>query len=172
MKSIFVVGFMGAGKTTVGQALARRLGLPFADLDDVIEAAEGAKISDIFATKGEEEFRRLESEALRRLVDSTAPAVVALGGGAFTIQSNRELLRGRGTTIWLDCPYQVVERRVLQCTHRPLARDPQRFAALYESRREHYAQAEIRVSVESDDAEATVDEIQTRLGRPGGLPHV
>src|SRR5262249_27347123 len=137
MKRIFVVGFMGAGKSTVGRALAQRLGWPFVDLDDEIEAAEGARVSDIFARRGGPEFRRIETEVLRRLLASTDSAVIALGGGAFTISANRELIRGHGPTIWLDCAFDVVQRRVAQFRHRPLARDPERFAALYEARREH-----------------------------------
>jgi len=155
MKTVFVVGFMGAGKSTVGRALAARLGWRFVDLDDEIEAAEGAKISDIFAGRGEAEFRRVETEALRRLLNSADGTVIALGGGAFTIESNRELLRDQ-VTIWLDCPLDVVERRVAQFTHRPLARDPERFAALYESRREHYAKATHRIPITSDDPDVAV----------------
>jgi shikimate kinase len=159
MSGIFVIGFMGAGKSTVGDALARRLGWKFVDLDDEIEAAERAKISEIFDQRGEAEFRRIETEALRRIVEGGGQAVVALGGGAFTIPANRELLRGRGTTIWLDCPFETVQRRVARFTHRPLARYAVAFAALYEARREAYSQADIRVAVESDDPEAAVDAI-------------
>jgi shikimate kinase len=163
MNGIFVVGFMGAGKSTVGRALAHRLGRNFFDLDEEIESAEHASISEIFAQRGEAEFRRIESEILRRHVSQTA--VVALGGGAFTLQANRDLLRGNGVTVWLDCPFEVVQRRVAQSGHRPLARDPDAFAALYQSRREAYAQADIRIPIESDDPETTVDAIlaQTRL---------
>jgi len=156
MKAIFVVGFMGAGKSTVGRALAARLAWRFIGLDDEIEAAEGAKISDIFAQRGEDEFRRIESEALRRLLASGSDAVIALGGGAFTIAANRDLIRDHGPSIWLDCPFDVVQRRVAQFTHRPLARDPHRFAALYHARREHYAKATYRIPIESDDPEPAV----------------
>jgi shikimate kinase len=159
MNAIFVVGFMGAGKSTVGRALARRLGWTYVDLDEEIEAVERAAISDIFSQRGEDEFRRIETEALRRRLESVEPAVLALGGGAFTIPANRNLLRGRGVTIWLDCPFDTVQRRVAQSTHRPLARDPVAFAALYNTRRESYRQADIRIPIESDDPETTVDAI-------------
>jgi shikimate kinase len=164
MKAIFVVGFMGAGKSTVGRALAAHLGWYFIDLDEEIEAAEGAKISDIFAERGEPEFRRLEAEVLKRLLASARDVVIALGGGAYTIAANRELLRCHGTTIWLDCPFDVVQRRVAQATHRPLARDPERFAALYHARREHYSQADHRIPIESDDPEVTLASILAVLG--------
>jgi shikimate kinase len=163
MKRIFVVGFMGAGKSTVGRALAARLGWPFFDLDDAIEAAAGAKITDIFAERGEDEFRSLETEALQRLLASTDTAVIALGGGAFAIARNRELIRDHGPTIWLDCPFDVVQRRVAQFAHRPLARDPERFARLYQVRREHYAHASHRIPIASDDPETTVDAILEAL---------
>jgi shikimate kinase len=159
MRAIFVVGFMGAGKSTVGRALAARLGWEFLDLDDEIEATHRRKISDIFAERGEEAFRRIESAVLQRLLESADSAVIALGGGAYTIPANRELLRGHGPTVWLDCPFDVVQRRVAQFTHRPLARDPERFAQLYDARRKHYANATHRIPVESDDPEATVDAI-------------
>jgi shikimate kinase len=159
MKAIFVVGFMGAGKSTVGRALARRLGWAYADLDEEIEAAERSAISEIFSRHGETEFRRIETDTLRRRLETGEPAVLALGGGAFTIPANRDLLRGRGITVWLDCPFDTIQRRVAQSTHRPLARDPLAFAALYHSRRESYRQADIRIPIESDDPETTVDAI-------------
>jgi shikimate kinase len=162
MKTIFVVGFMGAGKSTVGRALAARLGWRFIDLDDEIEAAEGAKISDIFAARGEEAFRHLETEALRRLLARAEGTVIALGGGAFTIAANRELLRDQ-VTVWLDCPFDMVQRRVAQFTHRPLARDPERFAALYSARREHYARATHRIAIASDNPDDVVAAILEAL---------
>ncbi|HTS61600.1 MAG TPA: shikimate kinase [Candidatus Acidoferrales bacterium] len=166
MKAIFVVGFMGAGKSTVGRALARRLGWDYFDVDEEIEAAERSAISDIFAARGEAEFRRIETETLRRLLEPGKPAVLALGGGAFAEPANRDLLRGRGLTIWLDCPFETVQRRVGQATHRPLARDPERFAELYRARREHYSAADVRIAIESDDPEATVDAILEKAGLP------
>jgi shikimate kinase len=159
MNRVFVVGFMGAGKSTVGAALARRLGWKYVDLDEEIEAAEHAAISEIFSQRGEAEFRRIETDALRRHLAQDEATVLALGGGAFAVPTNRELLRGNGVSVWLDCPFETVQRRVAQATHRPLARDPVAFAALYVMRREAYAQADLRIAVESDDPEAAVDAI-------------
>src|SRR5437763_9992596 len=153
---IYVVGFMGAGKTTVARHLAHRLGWTFFDTDEEIEAAEKATIAELFTQRGEPEFRRIESEILRqhvRWIERGRPAVLALGGGAFTIPGNRDLLAGRGITVWLDCPFETVERRVARATHRPLARDPEAFASLYRSRRECYALADVHVPVESDEPE-------------------
>ena len=159
---IYVVGFMGAGKSTVGRQLAGRMGWSFFDTDSEIEAAERCAITELFATRGEAEFRRIESTILKqhvRWIERGRPAVLSLGGGAYTIAANRELLAENGITVWLDCPFETVKQRVAQATHRPLARDPEAFAALYAARREHYALADVHVTVTSDDPEATVSAI-------------
>jgi len=159
---IYVVGFMGAGKSTVGRHLAHRMGWSFFDSDAEIEAAEGTGIPEIFATRGEAEFRRIESQIIGqhvRWIERGRPAILALGGGAFTIPANRELLANNGITVWLDCPFETVQHRVAQATHRPLARAPEAFAALYQSRRDHYSLADVHVPITSDDPEITVNAI-------------
>ncbi len=159
---IYLVGFMGSGKSTVGRHLAHRLGWSFFDLDSEIERGEGLAIAEIFASKGEEEFRRIETEMLRqhvRWVERGRPSVLALGGGAFVQAANRELLEDKGISIWLDCPFSVVERRAGNDPRRPLAADPVKFRALFDSRREAYAQADLRVEIESDDPERVVEGI-------------
>jgi shikimate kinase len=156
---IYVVGFMGAGKSTVGRHLAHRMGWSFFDTDTEIEAAEKIAIAEIFATRGEPEFRSIESTVIRQHVtwiERGRPAVLALGGGAFTQPENRELLANNGITVWVDCPFETVQHRVAQATHRPLARDPEAFAALYQSRRDYYRLADIHVPITSDDPEITV----------------
>src|SRR5580693_7174362 len=127
---IFLVGFMGCGKSTVGHALSQHLGWPFVDLDQEIEQREGSTISQIFESRGEPEFRRIESEVLKarvKYISGGRPNVVALGGGAFLSDSNIEMVNNNGVSIWLDCPFGHLERRVAQATHRPLARDPVQF---------------------------------------------
>lgn len=161
---IYLVGFMGSGKTTIGRLLAERLGWNFADLDREIEAAEGTAIAAIFERRGEPEFRRIETEALRRRVRSIEcgnASVVALGGGAFAPAENRELVLQHGLAFWLDCPFETVARRVAPTSHRPLARDPENFAALYQARREIYALADVRIAVECDDPAEAVQAIAT-----------
>ena len=156
---IYVVGFMASGKSTIGRHLAHRLGWSFFDTDDEIEAAEQMSIAQIFATRGEPEFHRIEREIVRQHVqwiERGRPAVLALGGGAFADPANREMLGDRGITVWLDCPFEVVKRRVGQSSNRPLAQDPEKFAALYEARREAYALADLRVAIEGDDPEVAV----------------
>lgn len=160
---IYIVGFMGSGKTTVGQLLAQQIGWPFRDLDEVIESAEGRTIASIFDSEGEAPFRKIESAALEgqvRRIEAGHPMVLALGGGAFAQPSNRELVRGRGLSFWLDCPLDRAARRVAQAEHRPLARDPERFARLFAERRPIYAQADHRIPIDSDDPR---DAVQTIL---------
>jgi shikimate kinase len=161
---IYLVGFMGSGKTTVGRLLADRLGWEFVDLDAEIEAAHGMSIAEIFDGRGEAHFRGIEEEALRRhvrQVECGRPAVIALGGGAFVQQGTFETCENNGVTIWLDVPFDIARRRVLENADRPLARDPERFAALYESRRPAYARADYRIAAESDDPQHAVDAIMS-----------
>ena len=159
---IYLVGFMGSGKSTVGRELAGRMGWSFFDLDDEIEAAEDMAISEIFATRGEAEFRHIESAMLRWHVGGIGqgrPAVVALGGGVFVAEANRQLVLENGVAVWLDCPWETVERRVSQASHRPLARDAERVRQLFDERRASYALADVRVPVESDDPAVAVEAI-------------
>ena len=160
---IYLVGFMGSGKTTVGRLLADRLGWDFADLDAEIEAAQHSTIAQIFEERGEGYFRQLETEAIRKhtqMVRAGQPMVIALGGGAVLREENFELLEDHGVTVWLDCPLDLARQRVERETHRPLARDPERFAALYELRRPGYARAAYRVEVRSNDPAETVAAIE------------
>ena len=151
---IYLVGFMGSGKSTIGRLLADRIGWHFVDLDAEIEAAEKMSILQIFESRGEAEFRRLERETMRsrvRAIECGRPTVIALGGGAIVQPENYALIENNGVTIWLDCPFEIVRRRVEPASHRPLARDPLSFAQLYEARRESYGQADYRIRIESDD---------------------
>jgi shikimate kinase len=159
---IYLVGFMASGKSTIGRHLAERLGWSFIDIDDEIEAAQRTRIADIFQARGEAEFRRIELETIREHVGRIGrglPAVVALGGGAFVEAANRELLATGGISVWLDCPLSMVRQRVSRNDDRPLARDPQQFAALYASRRKAYRLADLRVPVETDAALEVVEAI-------------
>ncbi|MBK7929193.1 MAG: shikimate kinase [Bryobacterales bacterium] len=156
---IYLTGFMGSGKTTVGRLLADEMGWPFFDLDDDIEAAAGCTISELFASKGETEFRRIEHEALKarvHQVTSGVPLVLALGGGAFAQADNRALLEDAGISIWLDAGMDLIRQRIADETHRPLAQDPERFTALYEQRREAYAKADFHIVIDSNDNDAVV----------------
>ncbi|MGA9771438.1 MAG: shikimate kinase [Blastocatellia bacterium] len=140
-RPIFLIGFMGAGKTTVGQALAYKLNCDFIDLDRVIERQTGKSIQQIFSEQGELEFRRIERQAVescRRLSN----AVVALGGGAYLAEENRKALRETGTTIWLDCPPEICFERVRGDGSRPLLGTEDEMKALLDKRRAAYSLAD------------------------------
>lgn len=159
---IYLIGFMGSGKSTVGRMLADQIGWRFTDIDDDVEAAAQTSIAELFTQRGEEEFRRFESEAIRqrvRRIQSGHPMVIALGGGAFTQQATIDLLENNGVTIWLDADFPIVKKRVSLASHRPLARNAERFAELFQQRRENYAKAEYRVIITEDDSRAALQEI-------------
>ena len=159
---IYIVGFMGSGKTTIGRMFADEIGWRFADLDEDIEHTQRRSINDIFATAGEEEFRRIECEALQHRVRAVCrgiPTVLALGGGAFTRPENIKLLHENGITVWIDTAFEVVRKRVQGSDHRPLARDMERFERLFRERREFYAQAEFKVSVPVNDSRAALADL-------------
>jgi shikimate kinase len=159
---IYLVGFMGSGKTTIGALLADELGWRFDDLDHSIEASAGVTISEVFERAGETEFRRLEHEALVakvRSIQRGQPTVLSLGGGAFAQPENLSLVQDNGISVWLDCSLERIRARIAGQEHRPLARDPQRFEALYHARQPVYAQADYRVEVTCDDPKVALNAI-------------
>ena len=159
---IYLVGFMGCGKTTIGRMYAEEIGWRYADLDDDIEGRQHCSISDLFEKFGEAEFRRIESDAIVHrvnLIRRGMPTVLALGGGAFARESNIELLNDHGISVWIDTDFSIIQRRVAQATHRPLARDPERFQRLYSERRAFYARAGYHVRVETDDSRAALRQL-------------
>jgi len=159
---IYLVGFMGCGKTTVGRLLADRLGWNFVDLDAEIEAVQKMPIAEIFDQIGEKHFRKLETEAIRQhvhMIQSGRPTVIALGGGAFAQPGNFELLEHNGVSLWLDCPLSVMRQRVEADASRPLARDPQKFEELFQARRSSYARADFRIEVAGDLPESVIEAI-------------
>ena len=139
---------MGAGKTTVGQALAEALGWAFIDLDRLIEQREGRTIRDIFEGSGEPEFRRLEREAIAACRELNR-AVIALGGGAYVAPANRALARALGVTVWLDCPFEVCLARITGDAARPLLRSREEMTDLFERRRPLYALADVTIETGS-----------------------
>jgi shikimate kinase len=156
---IYVVGFMGAGKSSVGARLATALRWPLIDLDVAIEAGQGLTIRDIFEQAGEPFFRAVEHAALTEIIKSE-PAVIALGGGTFAQQLNLDLIQARGgATIWLDCPPEELRRRCEGITNRPLFRDAASFEKLFYQRLPFYRLAEHRVSTEGRTAEDVAEQI-------------
>jgi shikimate kinase len=149
---IFLTGFMGAGKTTVGRLLAHRLGVPFVDLDEEIEREAGMSVKEVFAIEGEGAFRRRESEALRRTV-ALADVVVATGGGTIAQEPNARLLRASGLSIWLHPPFAAIAQRIggVAKADRPLFKDEAQALALYRERLPAYQQADLTVEVGRGD---------------------
>jgi shikimate kinase len=146
-RTIFLVGFMACGKSTVGRALAAASGRRFVDLDEVIEARVGCTIGEFIAREGEPRFREIETECLRQAAGREG-AVVALGGGAFTREVNRGLAAERGITVWLDAPFELCWRRIKSdATVRPLAPTEEAARRRYEERRGPYSLAAVRVEV-------------------------
>jgi shikimate kinase len=149
-RQIVIAGFMGAGKTTVAAALARRLACEMIDLDRFIEERVGRSAQAIIDEEGEPRFRELESEMLREALEADGARVIALGGGAWTIERNRALIKERGgLTIWLDAPFDLCWRRIERTSHtRPLARDEAQARELYHGRRPLYALAGLHVKAD------------------------
>lgn len=159
---IYLVGFMGSGKSTVGRSVARHLGWRFADLDEDIEARARMPVARIFETEGEAGFRKLETEMLRWRAQDVArgvPWVIAVGGGCFAREDNFDIIQNHGISIWLDAPLELILARVAGSTHRPLARDPERFRQLYEERRPAYARADYRIEVCPRGSAGAVEDI-------------
>jgi shikimate kinase len=141
---IYLVGFMGAGKTTVARALGRRLGWPVEDVDERIEARERRSVAAIFAASGEPYFRQQERQVLGELLPARH-IIVATGGGTFAEPDNRALMLADGAVAWLDVPLARVFDRVPADGRRPLAADRAQMQQLYARRRLAYAEAHIRV---------------------------
>jgi shikimate kinase len=155
---IYIVGFMGAGKSTLARALGRRLEWRVEDVDDRIEARERRTIAEIFRTDGELYFRTIERAVLHGLLP-VRHAVVATGGGTFVDPENRLAMLADGVVVWLDVPFDSILDRVPTDGRRPLAADRVGLDALYRARRGAYAMAHVRV----DAGRAPVDEIVERV---------
>ncbi len=167
MKSaIFLVGFMASGKTTVGAALASKLGRRFVDLDPLIVAKAGCSIAELIAREGEERFRQLETETLREVVASEA-AIIAPGGGAITRNENRAVMNQFGLTVWLDAPFELCWQRIKQdVVVRPLAATEDAARERYEQRLPLYQQASVRVSTaESQSPDDIAEAILSALSQ-------
>ena len=171
--AVFLVGFMGAGKSSVGRALGKQLNWVFEDLDDRIEAREGRTVVEIFRDAGEPEFRRAEHAALGhvlRELRGRGARIVALGGGAFVQKENAALLKRSGVpTVFLDAPVEDLwERCCAQAreagVERPLLRSREQFRELYETRSRSYSKASLKIQTGSRAVGTIAAEIVDRLG--------
>jgi shikimate kinase len=149
---------MGAGKTTVGRRVAKKLGWKFIDLDAEIERGEGRPIAQIFRQEGEPHFRNLERLYLKEL-SSSRKSVIALGGGTFTDPENRDLAEKTGLTVWLKVSFSKLVQRVRIDGTRPKFVDPSEAEQLYESREPLYALAKVHISTDDGTPESAADEI-------------
>lgn len=164
--ALCITGFMGAGKTTVARVLAGELARPFIDLDRFIHTHTHRTPQQIIDTDGEAMFRRIETENLRRVLDETGLPVVALGGGAWTIEANRALIAERGAvSVWLDASFDLCWERIHRTARtRPFARDRAAAEKLFMNRQPLYRLAALHVPVtENDDAAHIARRIITAL---------
>jgi shikimate kinase len=161
MRSVVLVGMMGAGKSTIGRRLAARLRRPFVDADAEIELAHaGMTIPEIFASYGEPYFRDGEARVIARLLDS-GPAVIATGGGAFMREETRNRIRDRAVSIWLKADADIIMRRVKRRADRPLLQtaDPAAtIGRLLEEREPIYRHADLTILSREVPHEKIVDE--------------
>jgi shikimate kinase len=164
-KPIALIGLMGAGKSSVGRRLARRLRLPFVDSDEAIEQAAGASIADIFERFGEACFRDGERRVMAQLIEGP-PKVIAAGGGTFIDERTRRLMLDRCIVIWLDAGADQLAERVSRDHKRPLieGRDPTSvLRALAETRNPIYAQAHFKVATGNLRPDGVVDAVVAAL---------
>lgn len=160
-ETIVMVGLMGAGKTSIGRRLAARLGLPFVDADDEIEAAAGSSINDIFERLGEASFRDGERRVIARLLDGP-PIVLATGGGAFMDTETRERIAAKGISVWLRADIDTLVRRTSRRNNRPLLKngEPREILTkLMEQRHPIYQLADIVVDSFDAPAEETLQHV-------------
>jgi len=175
VRTIFLIGFSGSGKSTVGPLLAQRLNAEFIDTDTLIEEQTGRTIAQIFAADGEVAFRSLETDLICQMAGNVPSVrVIALGGGAFQSPGNRELISASGVTVYLQCAVRELYRRLKSATDRPLlnARSGpvtiETIAGLLATRRKAYRMADLTVATSSRTAAEAAEMIETRIRKRYG----
>lgn len=170
---IFLTGFMGSGKSTVGPILANTIGFKFVDLDSFIENKVGKKIGDIFATEGEQKFRALERETLREMLQS-ASTVISLGGGTVTNNETLELIKRHGVMVYLHSDVEHIYQRLRTKSDRPMLRDDsgnlldgvdlmKKIQGLFDARKPYYEQADITITTDDKKIGNTIDDLAKKL---------
>ena len=158
-RRLVILGFMGCGKTTVARDIARRLDCKFIDLDSFITDRYGRSPAEVIQQDGEDRFREIETLALRDTLQDNEAAVIALGGGTWTIPANRTLVALHGcATVWLDAAFDLCWQRITEGSDsvRPLAPDRETARTRYEARRADYSLAEHRIMVSHTDDQETI----------------
>lgn len=164
-QSLILIGFMGAGKSTIGRALRHFAGWPLVDLDELIVQQQGCSIPEIFADQGQAAFRRYETEALRSL-DPSPPIILATGGGVVSCPENWSLMRRLGRIIYLRADWETLRDRLVGSSGRPLAtadRSEADIQQLWRERLPLYQQADCIVDTDGRGVEEVVGEIMTRI---------
>ena len=167
VRNIYLVGFMGVGKSSVGAALAARLGRQFIDLDERLRERFAASIPEVFAVHGEDVFRAAETDELARCVDKQG-AVVATGGGTFCIRANREIIsESKGVSVYLDLPWEELDRRLAaDNSGRPKYDHAEQARSLFEERQPEYRHADVVIALEgSEDPDEVADRVLEALAR-------
>jgi shikimate kinase len=174
--NIFLVGFSGSGKSTVGSLLSQKLGCKFVDVDQLIVKKSGKKITEIFDTRGEKDFRKIESTVIRELITrKSRPGVIALGGGAFQNNVNRTLISKNGVSCWLKCSQSAIYNRLKKQTDRPKLMDrtlklsakalKEKISRLHAKREHNYAKADLKVITSNKTANRVALGIIAKLNR-------
>ncbi|WP_433770764.1 shikimate kinase [Bacillus wiedmannii] len=163
MKSIYITGYMGAGKTTIGKALSKELHMEVVDTDQKIEEEQEKSIRHIFAEEGEIAFREYESEMLRSL--SVHNVIITTGGGIIERAENRKWMKENGTVVYLYCDPHVIAERLREDTTRPLfqKKDIEAFVTKFESRRAYYEEAEIYIDTTNKSVEQIMNELTAKI---------
>jgi len=167
---IVITGFMGSGKTRLARELARRLNLEMVDLDDRVTRREGRSPAQLIVDEGEDAFRSIESDVLRELLDTDGTDVIALGGGAWIVEANRQLIDEYGClSIWLDTPFEVCWARIeTSGDDRPLGRTRDEAKTRYDQRKPIYQLAKIHVEVTGEvDLDSVIARIKNAADKRG-----
>ncbi len=172
---IFLTGFMGSGKSTVGPILANTIGYMFIDLDSLIEQKEQRKISEIFATNGEQKFRTLERNTLKEILDRTT-TIISLGGGTVTNNETLDLVKHHGVLVYLKSDVEHIFQRLRTKSDRPMIRDDEgklldgndlmkKIRSLLDNREQYYNQADIIITTDDKKIGYTIDELAKRISQ-------
>ncbi len=165
MENIYLVGFMGSGKSTVGRILAKKLDRKFVDIDTEIEKEQNKKIKDIFADKGEAYFRQLEKEKIEEFTKKKG-CIVSTGGGLGADKNNMELMKKTGKVVWLDVDLEEILKRCSNDKNRPLLNQPiEDLKKLYNQRKEVYSLAHIHINTSNQLPEQIAEKVISELNK-------